>query len=542
MQRNNNKVIVVGLDGGTFTLLQPLMDEGKMPNLKQIITNGASGILKSTIPPITAPAWSTFATGKNPGKHGAYDFIVRNKNNEMVVINSKMIRGKKIWNILSDYNKKVGIIHFPISYPPEEVNGFMISGFISPATAQDYTYPIELYSEILKEIGNYVFNVKVPPYKRWRKHTQKELKTFLNKLIEATELRYRTFKYLSKTREWHFLFVLFHIFDKIQHVLWKYLDSKEADYMKGEIYEHLMKCYKMVDNILGDLLKNLDEETALFIVSDHGFCSKKKLFYINVWLEENGFLKKNMKKLILDKIKSELGLKSEKLYEGLPMEVVKLFNFLKLQKTKAYSPNTCAYDAVCINLKGRERFGIVEEGEEFNRTRNELKNKLLEVRDEETGENIIKNVFFPEQIYKGPFVKSVPDLILSPADGYSLTDSLLSLRRKNLVKVTNSDGTHHPDGIFIALNSKIINNGMKVHDFNIADVAPTILYLMGLPVPSDMDGKVVTSIFEDKFIEANPLKFSDPTPEINEIKEEGFYSANDERKIIDELKGLGYID
>jgi len=541
MQGNGNKVIVVGLDGATFTLLQPLMDEGKMPNLRKIIGNGASGILHSTHPPLTAPAWSSFATGKNPGKHGAHDFVIRNKNGDMVIINSKRIKGKKIWNILGEYNKKVGVIHFPISYPPEEVNGFMITGFISPPEAGNYTYPSELFSEILRETGDYIFNVKVPVESRWRKLSLEEVKLFIDKLCKEIELRHNTLKYLTKTREWDFLYVLFMSFDKVQHVLWKYLSGEEKDSRKKEIYKYALKCYKQIDDIMGDILEGIDDHTTLIIISDHGFGAKKKWFYINMWLEENGFLTKNTKKLIITKIKEKLGIKTGKYFEGIPAPTVRRHEFLEMEKTKAYSPNSSSY-GIFINLKGRDKHGIVEKGEEYKQIRSELKDKLLSLTDAKTGNKIFDNVFFSEEIYHGPFVENAPDLILIPAEGYMVIDSLFNLYGKNLVKVKASEGTHRPEGIFMALDKKTIKKGIKIANINIIDITPTILYLMGLPIPSDMDGKVVTSIFKDEFLESNPLIFSDSTPETTEVKEEKIYTAEDERQIIGELKGLGYID
>jgi len=538
MSNNKNKIIVVGLDGATFTLLEPFIDEGRMPNLRNIMNHGASGILKSTIPPVTGPAWSSFATGTNPGKHGAYDFVVRDKNNKLVVINSTLIRGKKIWNILSDHEKKVGVIHFPISYPPEKVNGFMISGFISPQNANNITYPQELYAEILREVGDYIVTTKAPTQKKWRKFTKKEIKDYVDGLMREEELRYKTFKYLKNKGKLDFMYLLFMSCDKIQHRFWKYLDNNETDYPRGEIYEYILMCYQQIDDILGDLLKEMDEDTSLFIVSDHGFCSKKKLFHINVWLGRNGYLSKNHKKIIIEKIKTTLGFKNEKFFTGLPMPVVKVFNFLHLHKTKAYAPTTWGAG---INLKKRDGHGIFEKCEEYNSIRNELKDKLLVLKDEETGKNFIKAACFPEEIYHGPYVKDVSDIILCPEAGYLITDSLISLSGRDLVKVTNSDGDHHPDGIFIALDKRRINNGIRVNSIDMIDIAPTILYLLGVPIPSEMDGKIVSQIFKDSFLESNSPVYYDSFPEEKKLTEERVYTEEDEKYILDSLKNLGYL-
>lgn len=562
MQGNKNKVIVVGLDGGTFTLLHPLMDEGRMPHMKKIIERGIFGILNSTVPPVTAPAWTSFATGKNPGKHGLYDFVVRDNNNDMVMANSRMIMGKKIWNILSDYKKKVGVINFPISYPLEEVNGFMISGFISPLNAKTYSYPPELFSQI----GDYVINVKALEIKKGCKPTKEEIQKFIDENIRAVELRYKAFRNLIKGNEWDFLYVLFMEFDKIQHALWKYLDRNEIDYLNGEVYEYILKCYRRIDDVLGDILEKIDDKTSLVIISDHGFCSKKKYFFINLWLNKNGYLKRNLTQLLVDKLKEKSGFNSDEYLEKLRNKIAGFFKYsglqknkassndlfippsneillkyINLQKSKAFCPSASS-DGIFINLKYRNKYGIVEKGEEYERIRKEIRDKLLTIKDEETGNNIFKKVYLPEQIYHGASLRNAPDIIVSPVDGYVLLSSLMTLYSNNLAKVTTPDGTHHPAGIFMAIDKNIMKSGLQITDTNIIDIAPTILYLMGLPVPSDMDGKVLTKIFKDEFVKSNPLEFVEPTLEGAGVKGNNIYSSEEERQIMGELKGLGYID
>jgi predicted AlkP superfamily phosphohydrolase/phosphomutase len=312
-------------------------------------------------------------------------------------------------------------------------------------------------------------------------------------------------------------------------------------YPRGEIYEYALKCYRQIDEILGDIYKRIDDDTSLIIISDHGFGPKKKWFHINMWLEDNGYLTKNLKKLVTAKIKEKLGLKSGKCFEGVPAPTVRRTEFLNMQKTKAYSPNSSSY-GIFINLKGRDKYGIVKPGVEYNSLKEELKRKLLDLRDEETGQKIFDNVYFSEQIYHGPYVKTSPDLILAPAEGYMVIDSFTPLAGKdNLVKIRSSEGYHRPDGIFIA-TGKNIKKGAKIEDRSIMDMAPTILFLMNLPILSDMDGKVITSIFKDSFLKSNPLTFIDSQSVKTEKPDEKVYTEKDEKQILDSLKGLGYLD
>ncbi|RJQ18386.1 MAG: hypothetical protein C4560_07520 [Nitrospiraceae bacterium] len=540
MHGNNKKVIVVGLDGATFTLLEQFVQEGRMPNFQKILREGVSGILQSTVPPVTAPAWCSFATGKNPGKHGAHDFIVKNKDNEMVIINSQRIKGKKIWDILGDYNKKVGVIHFPISYPPEKVNGFMLSGFISPPNKKNYSYPEELYPDLLKETGEYIFNVKVPEKKNWQQTGLEDIRPFIDKLYHETELRYKAYRYLKRKHDCDFWYLLFMSFDKIQHVLWKFLDINCRNHDRGKIFDYIIKCYEQIDGILGHILSELDNNTSMIVLSDHGFGPKDKWLYVNVWLEKNGFLQKNLVKLVKEKVKEKLGFRSGKYFEGIPAPTVKRHEFLNLQRTKAYSPNSSSY-GIFINLKGREKSGIVEKGKDYERLRNELRDRLLSYKDDETGTNVIDEVYFSDQIYHGPFQQNAPDLILCPAYGYMIIDSF-SVSGKCLVKVDVPEGTHRPEGIFIAANNKDLMHGARINDINIIDIAPTILYLMGLPIPSDMDGKIIAPMFNDAFLKSNSPVFTESEAGTIASANEDVYSEEDDKQIRDSLKGLGYLD
>ena len=220
LTQDANKVIVVGLDGATFTILQPLIDEGLLPNLKYIIENGIWGELESTIPPYTATAFSSFITGKNPGKHGVFDFLVKDKNTSRKrTVSSTSIKSIKLWDIISLANKTVGIINFPISYPPEKVNGFMISGFLSPKNAENYSYPENLYNEIREKIGDYIIDVETPDIQNL---SEEEIYKLLRQLYYATLRRKQILLYLMKRYECDFLFVLFRSPDKIQHLFWKY--------------------------------------------------------------------------------------------------------------------------------------------------------------------------------------------------------------------------------------------------------------------------------------------------------------------------------
>ena len=155
------RLLIIGLDGATFDLIRPWAEDGKLPNLKGLLDKGSYGSLASTIPPMTFPSWNTFMTGMNPGKHGIYDFTERKRGTfEIQLINSLHRRCKTIWKVLSDAGKRVGVVGLPVCYPPEPLNGVMISGFDAPVAVanEKVMYPPELYKEIKEAIGGYVIS------------------------------------------------------------------------------------------------------------------------------------------------------------------------------------------------------------------------------------------------------------------------------------------------------------------------------------------------------------------------------------------------
>src|SRR5258708_11462961 len=150
-------VFVIGLDGATFDLIHPFIAQGFLPNLQSLISKGSYGELSSTIPPVTASAWTSFMTGKNPGKHGLFDFMQRRKNSyDLAPVSAFDRDGKAVWEIASELGKKCIVIGVPVTYPPTPLNGLMVTGMLTPRGAADYTYPPELKNEIAGAIGEYI--------------------------------------------------------------------------------------------------------------------------------------------------------------------------------------------------------------------------------------------------------------------------------------------------------------------------------------------------------------------------------------------------
>src|SRR4030042_5822205 len=261
-----NRVVVIGLDGADWKVINPLIEEGRLPHIASLIAQGSSGILRSTILPHSPIAWTSFSTGKNPGKHGIFYFTAPVANSYATqFLNSTFIRTKTIWEILSDYGKMVGVVDVPITYPPREVNGYMVSGMTIPSEESIFTFPAGLHTELIREFGEFPLEdcITTPFFKGNFLFALKELYRF-------TDHRHNVAQYLMKRMDWDFFMVVFRGTDLLQHATWRYRTEeyrnahpKETE-KRGEV---LSQFYEKLDRIIGEIV-NAAGDTHIFMMSD----------------------------------------------------------------------------------------------------------------------------------------------------------------------------------------------------------------------------------------------------------------------------------
>jgi predicted AlkP superfamily phosphohydrolase/phosphomutase len=537
---NKNKVLVIGLDGATLDIIIPWASQGRLPVLNNILQSGVFGRLRSTIPAITPTAWASFMTGKNPGKHGIFSFGVRLKDRyRQQPVNASMIKGKLIWDILGMYGKKVGMFNIPLTYPPRPVNGFMVTGMFTPSVNTTFTYPAELASELIAEIKDYVIDVK------WAEYKDKGVDIFLKDLRYATQKRKEAFLYLMNKYDWDFLMGVFIGMDRVQHCLWKYIDPELASPVSKEIYSGIVDYYQYLDEAIGEVIKNAEDECNIILMSDHGFTSLYKTINIEEILMDMGMLVMRSQKgkgwrdyivpLVrpfrrqydqLLKIANILGLKKKFIEQ---VEGMSSFHGgIDWSKTKAYGISS----GIFINLKGREPLGIVEPGKEYEIVRDEIISRLMELRDTERDCNIFEHVYKKEELYHGDELEHAPDImVLSSRSHY------LAWASDTSKESAWRTGNHAIDGIIMAMGKNIQKN-YEISNAEIIDIAPTILYMFGLAIPDDMDGKVLKDMFKKEYIDKHPVEYKSYTGD--EIYVEAEMSAEDTKKVQDTLKGLGY--
>ncbi len=400
--KRDKKMIVLGLDGVPYSFMKRMTANSNLPVFKSLLAEGEFKRINSVLPTVSSVAWSSFMTGQDASGHNIFGFVDRKPSPFKLFIPTADIReGETIWDKLAQLNKESIIINVPVTYPPAEIEGIMISGFLATDLSKA-TYPVEIATEL--EGMDYVIDVDT-----WIARDSRE--DFLVSLNYALERRFKTmFKFLEE-KSWNYLQCHIMETDRINHFFWR--DMENADPRFEELF---LQFYKKIDDYLGELLKKIDNSIDLIILSDHGFCSTKKEVELNYWLEEEGYLKYN-----IDEPESIEDMASA---------------------SKAYS---LLPGRIFINCRGRESNGRVTK-KEYDTLRRELKSGLLKLKDEETGDMIIKNVYYREELYDGPYLERAADLIAVPHRGYDLKGNV---NQGNLLQEGFIQGMHTYDDAFI---------------------------------------------------------------------------------------------
>jgi predicted AlkP superfamily phosphohydrolase/phosphomutase len=538
-----DKVVVIGLDGATFTILDPLLKRGLMPNIARLMDEGCRGVLTSTLPPMTAPAWASFMTGVNPGKHGLFNWRTRSQGTRETWVSSRDIKARKLWDILNDGGHRVGVMGVPLTYPPQPVNGFLVSGMLTPNKELEYTYPLSVKQEVEEITQGYLIDVDIEGTNR-DLATTRGTESFLRELDEATGKRTRAAVHLWKRTRPTFMIVFYEMPDRIQHGLWRYADlslelSSEADQLRREL---VLNSFASLDRAIGEWVSLADSRTTIFLISDHGFCFQESRLYLNRWLAEKGFLR----------FKSNvLGAR-----EGLRRALLRVKRFvprpwvvhsrglvdaasIDWQHTLAYAGMPTEY-AIYINLEGGEPQGVVDQRETYHALCEDIRQELLELTDPRSGRKVIKRAFLREEIYEGPYVEAAPHILFQLEPGYLATHTSAS---GDFVQDVSSEGKgcHAMEGILVVAGPHVAE-GRAIAEAHIVDLAPTILHIMGLPVPNGMDGRVLSELFTPAFQEGHPITFEEGESKEEVEFEERVYSPEEEAHIEERLRGLGYLE
>lgn len=520
--RTAPRVMIIGLDGADWSLLRGLFADGAMPTLKAFVEAGARAPLESVLPTNSMSAWTSLMTGVNPGKHSVFDFLRSTETPfKTFVTNSSVIGFPTVWETLTSNGLSSCVIDMPPLYPPFPINGVMLGG-VGAATAvhRAYACPVEAAEKVERAVGRFLPDVP------WvgKDGRQEELVADLTALMEN---RQRVAEVLLDDPLVDVFCVVFVAPDRVQHVFWQDLTEQ------GPQYPLARRFYTALDEALARLLERIDlTATDVLVVSDHGFRRFSKTFDVNQLFLEAGLTRWEWKNPPAAKA---LRL-TKRVLKPLSGPIDKVLERPRFRARRHLLPESLAYseitDSVSVNLEGRESTGRVPQAR-FDEVRDLIAARLLEFRDPETGEQVIRRLIRREDYFHGQYASEAPDLILECHDGYSHSRSL----GRVMFRWTYCQGVHSLNGIIAGLGPHFRRN-TEVPQVSILDVAPTVLSLLGVPPPEGTDGRVADELLVGPMAPTS----GPPTPSSQRREEPGTYSEEEEEAVRDRLRGLGYID
>lgn len=555
--------MVVAFDGATWDLARPWMGAGHMPNLADLVSEGVSADMQAELPPSSVPNWPAFMTGKNAGKHGCLWWLRRGANGRLdrTPIDSRSVAAETLWSRLSRHGRRVIVQNVPVTYPVEPVKGVLISGLLTPHSAQDFIYPPSLKSSLDAEVGGY----RIYPQGAFGAGREN---AYLEALIENIRHHTRAAEFLLDSHEWDFFLLVLGPTDEAAHKYWHFMDPSHERYEPeagARFGESLQRVYGAADEALGHLASRLQPQDTLIVMSDHGFGPLERFFMPNNWLLGRDYLHLRRRgatrlkralfelgftptrvfplgKQILSRLPKSAGLRQrlDPGRQGGRSPLRKLFlaaEDIDWGRTRAVATGFL-FSQIYVNLIGREPLGTVDP-EDYERLRDELIAGLSEVRNPATGRPHYAAIRRREEVYAGPLADELPDLICLPAD-LRTADAGMDFRAHTLFAPdTALSGTHRRTGIFAMRGPGVLRNE-TLPPVRIFDFAPTILHRLGLSIPDDMDGEVVVSAYESDWLADHAVHVA-PASATDHQRPVG-YSEADEDLVVDRLRDLGYLD
>lgn len=534
------RLTVIGLDAATFDVIDPLVAAGDLPNLARLIRTGARGPLQSTVHPLTPQAWTTMVTGVNAGQHGIWDFQERfGSGYELRFVNGSYRTAPAFWDRLHAAGRRVGLVNVPFTWPPPPIDGFVVSGF-DTAAHDDMTHPHELLAELRERFGELDLDHRFP--------IGADGAVDVDAVRRACAQKVAATRWLVERYEPELLFVVFMSADHIHHVAWTDWEERGPDSTVAAVY-------RLLDDAVGELAELGGD---VMTVSDHGGGSLKGVVNLNAWLADEGYLTYLDSRSTLGgrALRRTLALRRSLLPEAARRRVKRIAPELServarrsarqvvdLDRTQAFAYGN--FGNIVVNLRGREENGVVEPGAEYDTVRSGIAARLLELRSPD-GERIVRAVHRREDLFEGPAIEKVPDLIVEFDEYAWLGKGNLSARTPTIwdeVQIEPGSsyayvGSHRPEGI-ITLTGPSAAAGVTVQA-RIEDVAPTVLYLLGEPIPFDLQGRVLFEALTPDLVQDRPPEYAEAgAVRVGAVES---YSSSEAEQVEGRLRSLGYLD
>jgi predicted AlkP superfamily phosphohydrolase/phosphomutase len=534
----SGRSFLIGLDGATFDVLDPIMQEGVMPALREFIGGGVRADLRTVVPALTPPAWTSLMTGRSPGHHGIFDFFTKESPDSYYfhVSSAQDVRAETLWSIANREGRRCTILNFPMTFPAPDVQGNVVPGWMPWRQLRLGCRPADLFDRIKKLPGFEARELSMdlsPEAKAVQGCRLEELEEWVSFYIRRERQWLRIVEMLEREDPSDLTAILFDGVDKIQHLCWRFIDpayrSPEPSEREARIRSLCLEYYRQLDEILARIFAMSGPGDTTFIASDHGFGAQTGTFFVNSWLEKQGYL------AWAKDAGPEAGGSGDLGMEQLARHVY----LLDWEKTRAYVP-TPSGNGIYIVRSGMS-------SSEYEDLRAALVRDLREVRDE-NGVPVVSRIFTSDEVFSGPCQDLSPDVTVELRDG-----GLVSILDSDAVFRTRAEpiGAHRPQGVFLARGPGY-RKGAKVEELSILDVAPSILHGLGLPIPADFEGRVPVEAMAPGFRERERAA-SVPAPDAVAAERSSRasrasrasrpkLSQDDEKRLAAHLRALGYLE
>jgi predicted AlkP superfamily phosphohydrolase/phosphomutase len=527
-------VLLIGLDGATFDILNPLMDAGAMPVLRELIGGGVHATLRSTVPALTPPAWTSLVTGRGPGAHGIFDFFRKDEESSPLFrfLTSHDVACPTMWSLATDRGLQSTVLNFPLTFPPPKINGHILPGGFMPwRQLRLGCHPDGLFDR-LRALPT--FNARelaldmTHEAKAIEGCADDEYEPWVDMHIRRERQWVDIARYLRQTEPSRFTALLFDGTDKIQHLCWRFIDPAMSATLTApwelRVRDKVREYYCRLDGLIGEL-RDLFADATIVVASDHGFGPQVRTFYVNSWLERMGLLVWNDGQAPASDDAAALGLN----------QLARHVYQIDWHRTRAFAPMPSGNGIHIVKADDAHPNGVT--AGEYPAFREWLAGQLLEVTEPGSGEKVVARVGTRDDLFQGPSLAVAPDLTLELTDGglMSILSSPDTVRRR-LVPT----GTHHPDGIFAAAGPEI-QRGVHLAPLSILDVAPLMIHQLGLPIADTLEGRLVTEALTPQALSIRPPQTDSGTAAVAAVDEIAL-DPEAEAEILDRLRALGYVE
>jgi len=485
-EQQGYRVLLIGLDGATLDFIAPWVNAGELPTFKKIMEKGVYGTLASTVPPVTPPAWTSLYTGTNPGKHGIFHFFdFQSLPSRKLLVNSTYRKSPTFWEVLSEAGKRCVLINIPVAYPPQPLNGIMVTGFMTPPETDNFTYPPKLGEELIRR-GYEVAQV----FSQQRRPSASAIR-------QQIDMRTIAAKWLMEAQDWDLFMVVYMATDVVVH---RFPENEEM----------IKYVYKLLDESIKQLMATAPSNTITILVSDHGIRTVRKQLMLNNLLLRRGFIrfkyarkqarrsptpKRFMRSIIATIGQANI---ARRILRKLPFsfrrrfitQVVPKLSDIDLESTMAWGAASAHGNYVFLQL------GKAARAEEavMREIRRRLQQELSQLVDPETGKRITCRLHDSSEFIWGPYTPEAPPFVLEVEEDYEVAVDF-TYDRAVVHHTPQPVSAHAMNGIFMAVGPAVGSRTPKKFKAAIWDVMPTVLHILNVPPPPGLDGRVLREIF-----------------------------------------------